>query len=87
MFEIPECEVFFLNTKKKVTRKPIYNLFKDKSVLVLGVSSPYNPIDTQMVKDWEKSYDDLKSAGDIDEIYVLVLLTLCGRCMVQVYEN
>lgn len=73
MFEIPECEVFFLNTKKKVARKPVYNLFKDKSILVLGVSSPYNPTDTQMVKDWENSYEDLKAAGNVDEIYVLVL--------------
>ena len=75
MFEIPECEVFFLNTKKKVTRKPVYNLFKDKSVLVLGVSSAYNPVDTQMVKDWEKSYEDIKAAGNVDEIYVLVVAT------------
>ena len=73
MFEIPECEVFFLNTKKKVTRKPIYNLFKDKSVLVLGVSSPYNPIDTQMVKDWEKSYDDLKSLAILMKFMFLFL--------------
>ena len=73
MFEIPECEVFFLNTKKKVTRKPVYNLFKGKSILVLGVSSPFNPTDTQMVKDWEKSYEDIKAAGNVDEIYVLVI--------------
>tara|TARA_Y100000022_G_scaffold133835_1_gene116224 strand:- start:2047 stop:2649 length:603 start_codon:yes stop_codon:yes gene_type:complete len=73
MFEIPECEVFFLNSKKVPTRKPIYKLFKDKTILVLGVGSPFNPIDTQMVKDWEKAYDDLKAAGEVDEIYVLVI--------------
>ena len=27
----------------------------------------------KFIRDWEKSYEDLKAAGDLDEIYVLVL--------------
>ena len=68
MNQLPNAEIFFLTTKKKLTRKSTHKLFGGKDILAVGLPAAYSPTDTQMVKEYEAAYADICACG-IDEIY------------------
>ena len=69
MNQFENAELFFLNTKKKLVRKSTHKLFAGKDVLCIGINGAYVPTDTQMVKDYEKAYDQIIKDTMVDEIY------------------
>ena len=88
MNQIPNAELFYLKNSrsKELVRKSTAEMFKGRSVLVVGINGAFTPTDEKMVKDYEKLFlhfkdttiiGDPNDATHIDDIYFL--------CMNDVY--
>ena len=84
MNQIPNAELFFLKNSrsKELVRKSTAEMFKGRSVLVVGINGAFTPIDEKMVKDYEKLFlhfkdttiiGDPNDATHIDDIYFLCM--------------
>tara|TARA_B100001057_G_scaffold410462_1_gene425576 strand:- start:512 stop:1144 length:633 start_codon:yes stop_codon:yes gene_type:complete len=84
MNQIPNAELFFLKNSrsKELVRKSTAEMFKGRSVLVVGINGAFTPTDEKMVKDYEKLFlhfkdttiiGDPNDATHIDDIYFLCM--------------
>lgn len=71
MYELPNAELFFLDSKNNLTRKALHDMIKGKKVVIFGIPGAFTPTcSNSQVPDYEAAYDEIKSYG-IDEIYCL----------------
>lgn len=71
MYELPNAELFFLDSKNNLTRKPLHDMLSGKKVVIFAVPGAFTPTcSNSQVPDYEEAYTEIKSYG-IDEVYCL----------------
>jgi peroxiredoxin len=73
MYQIPNAELFSLNTKNNLIRKALHDELKGKRVIIFAIPGAFTPTcSNSQVPDFDEAYEEIKSLG-IDEIYCLAV--------------
>ena len=72
-YQLPNAELFSLNTKNNLKREALHDTLAGKSVVIFAIPGAFTPTCTNsQVPDFEEAYDEIKSYG-IDEVYCLAV--------------
>jgi len=70
-YQLPNAELFSLNTKNNLKREALHDTLSGKRVLIFAVPGAFTPTcSNSQVPDFDEAYNDIKSLG-IDEVYCL----------------
>ena len=71
MYELPNAELFFLDSKNNLGKKTIHDELKGKTVVLFGIPGAFTPTcSNSQVPDFESSYDEILSLG-VDDVYCI----------------
>jgi len=70
-YQLPNVELFSLNTKNTLKREALHDTLRGKNVIIFCIPGAFTPTcSNSQVPDFDESYDDIKALG-IDEVYCL----------------